>query len=472
MTQYQIIFVLELLTLFACGVLFGAAWRGRAVNLLPICRKCRFDLRGHETMPEKCPECLADLSRSGAVTNRRAPYWRRLTIALLVACLTAMVTLWLNARPRAIEIWWEKNRPFWLIQLRLPSGDKETWALARGRVETGALDADQQIELLEASVDLLTNDPNSPVASDASACIAQIWAAGVVPEELVRKHFEAVLPFFVTQSLPTLVVPSAPALQGGPIPIRFVSGAFRSRVRGPRVAVDSTVRVDRIAFVGENDERTTAVVRKVGSERTLEFPFQLHQPELEFVIQSPVDSGPVTIEITVTEQFSTTPERYVRVGPVPHPRRSVYHEVTTTQTLQVAVLREDQTLVVAKRDPEIIAAADELLDSVELWKRPTPGGNASIQPRFRRGEPFVVGLNASLEILIDGQWRELCTIARDSSRGFRFEPPVITMPFPDTDEVLARFRCTEQSLFDRGIREGEWFVGESSAVSVPVLLVP
>jgi len=164
MTQYQIIFVLELLTLFACGVLFGAAWRGRAVNLLPICRKCRFDLRGHETMPEKCPECLADLSRSGAVTNRRAPYWRRLTIALLVACLTAMVTLWLNARPRAIEIWWEKNRPFWLIQLRLPSGDKETWALARGRVETGALDADQQIELLEASVDLLTTTriPRSP----------------------------------------------------------------------------------------------------------------------------------------------------------------------------------------------------------------------------------------------------------------------------------------------------------------------
>ncbi|MFN5497235.1 MAG: hypothetical protein ACK5C3_11755, partial [bacterium] len=52
---------------FIAGMLVVRAVRGRPVGWQPVCRRCKHDLRGVDPGKGTCPECGADLTRSGAV---------------------------------------------------------------------------------------------------------------------------------------------------------------------------------------------------------------------------------------------------------------------------------------------------------------------------------------------------------------------------------------------------------------------
>ena len=73
------------------GALVTFGRRGKRINDHPLCRRCGFDLIGHDPRPPKCPECGAGLTnvravRTGARRRRPVPFVAGLLLgAMLVA---------------------------------------------------------------------------------------------------------------------------------------------------------------------------------------------------------------------------------------------------------------------------------------------------------------------------------------------------------------------------------------------------
>lgn len=79
---------------FVAGMLVVRAIRGKSVGWQPICRRCKHDLRGVDPSKGTCPECGADLTRSGAVRTGGRVRRAGAIVVALVAVAVAGVALW------------------------------------------------------------------------------------------------------------------------------------------------------------------------------------------------------------------------------------------------------------------------------------------------------------------------------------------------------------------------------------------
>ncbi|MEY3141987.1 MAG: hypothetical protein RLY21_480 [Planctomycetota bacterium] len=79
---------------FIAGMLAVRAIRGRPVGWQPICRRCKHDLRGVDPGKGTCPECGADLTRSGAVRTGGRVRRTGATVVALASVALAGATLW------------------------------------------------------------------------------------------------------------------------------------------------------------------------------------------------------------------------------------------------------------------------------------------------------------------------------------------------------------------------------------------
>lgn len=104
-------------------VMFGR--RGKRINDHPVCRRCGFDLIGHDPRPPRCPECGAELTkvravRTGARRRRTVPYIAGLLLgAMLVVGIGfgALNFKRLNA---------PGFKPVWLLLIEARSRDEPT----------------------------------------------------------------------------------------------------------------------------------------------------------------------------------------------------------------------------------------------------------------------------------------------------------------------------------------------------------
>jgi|GEM_PF-2454907 len=79
---------------FIAGMLVVRAVRGRPVGWQPVCRRCKHDLRGVDPGKGTCPECGADLTRSGAVRTGGRVRRAGAIVVALIAVAVAGTTLW------------------------------------------------------------------------------------------------------------------------------------------------------------------------------------------------------------------------------------------------------------------------------------------------------------------------------------------------------------------------------------------
>lgn len=79
---------------FVAGMLVVRAVRGRPVGWQPVCRRCKHDLRGVDPGKGTCPECGADLTRSGAVRTGGRVRRAGAIVVALIAVAVAGTTLW------------------------------------------------------------------------------------------------------------------------------------------------------------------------------------------------------------------------------------------------------------------------------------------------------------------------------------------------------------------------------------------
>jgi hypothetical protein len=82
---------------FVAGMLVVRAIRGVPVGWQPVCRRCRHDLRGVDPSKGTCPECGADLMRSGAVrTGGRVRRAGAIVVALIGVVIAGSSLWWLT----------------------------------------------------------------------------------------------------------------------------------------------------------------------------------------------------------------------------------------------------------------------------------------------------------------------------------------------------------------------------------------
>lgn len=87
----MLIFMLVLWSVGLIGavLLVIGGWRGGQVNQHLLCRRCRFDLSGHNQVPLICPECGRDLvARRATIRGERSP----LRLVIAIGLLTLVVT--------------------------------------------------------------------------------------------------------------------------------------------------------------------------------------------------------------------------------------------------------------------------------------------------------------------------------------------------------------------------------------------
>src|SRR5690349_15820417 len=93
-------------------VMLVMAWRGRAIDDHPVCRKCSFDLVGLAALAQ-CPECGKDLAHAGTVRigNRKRSRWALgfSLVVLFTSSLVAGAALW----GQATKFNWYSIKPTW-----------------------------------------------------------------------------------------------------------------------------------------------------------------------------------------------------------------------------------------------------------------------------------------------------------------------------------------------------------------------
>ena len=164
-------------------VLYGLL--GRRINKHPICRRCKFDLVGHMSDIERCPECGCIIrgKRDVRIGMRK----RRLILALLGTLLillnSAFLTTAAIGTARGIE--WNQYKPEWWLVVEARSND---WSTVNNSITTlmdrwasGKL-SEQTITSLKAFVLDAQGDPKGPWLAAWGDFIEEAWARGYLTE--------------------------------------------------------------------------------------------------------------------------------------------------------------------------------------------------------------------------------------------------------------------------------------------------
>jgi hypothetical protein len=166
-----------ILTLPAVVALLSAwlivwGWRGRRLDMHPVCQRCGFDLFGLPPGRRVCSECGHDLNRRRATRfgNRRRR-WRAIVLGTtpLVLCLTwfAAVT-WVVGRDVNVS----QFKPVWWLARELDGTDSKSVTIAmayaelRDRMRSGAVSKEQVSALVDRGL---------AVQSDASRTWTGVW---------------------------------------------------------------------------------------------------------------------------------------------------------------------------------------------------------------------------------------------------------------------------------------------------------
>ncbi len=95
-------------------ILFIVGWRGRRLDNHPHCRRCRYDLSGHEEIAV-CPECGRSLARARAI---RQGLRRKRRVLLALGCLLLLLAgtgggglAW----QRSTGYDWDRHKPVWWL---------------------------------------------------------------------------------------------------------------------------------------------------------------------------------------------------------------------------------------------------------------------------------------------------------------------------------------------------------------------
>lgn len=231
-----------------------AGWRGRCVDRLPYCRKCRFCLDGLPSTT--CPECGRSLERSrGVRLGRRRTRLGLVGVGLLLA-VTGVAPVGMLTTQRATGLSLQRIKPMWLLGIEIGSASPLTSREAAvevsrrigvavgggpsvgdvGGVSSRALDLDAIVRSLldrQASLD-------RPFLAEHARVLHDARGAGMVSDEQWRRYLrqslsiEARVPRRVRAGQQIPLVPSVGVPRFGiefPDPMASTLGAMMGPVR-------------------------------------------------------------------------------------------------------------------------------------------------------------------------------------------------------------------------------------------------
>lgn len=140
------------------------AWRGSRLDDHPLCRACGFDLVGSPEPRAKCPECGADVSRSGAIRIGNRKRRKGPAILATIVALLCVAGLGFYGYAKSSKMNFNPYKPAWLLRWE---------ATTPGMSSGGALDelydrarrkllTTRQKDLLMANLLAVQADPSIP----------------------------------------------------------------------------------------------------------------------------------------------------------------------------------------------------------------------------------------------------------------------------------------------------------------------
>ena len=175
------------------AVLFFLGLRGRRIDDHPRCRKCGYDLSGTMALPEECPECGRDLSRSRRPVRignrRRRPAFIVAAMLILILSLGLGGTFIYN---ETRDLDWNTIKPVWLLKREAraawPEGREARRELLR-RLQSELLSESQKSDIADLALHRQA-DPAIPWDSVWGAFIEHLWSEGELSRERIEQYVQ------------------------------------------------------------------------------------------------------------------------------------------------------------------------------------------------------------------------------------------------------------------------------------------